>query len=151
MSTIYRRHRGDCPRRQDLEIRVPIEGDLFERRGEKRCACPLWVHGFIDGRKIQKSAGTRDWQKARVTVREWEASRPPERDEVQAIGIEAAEKEFLADCTARKLKKPSVDRYRFLFRELNAFAAEKGFRFLSELETPALNKFRATWKGSSGL
>lgn len=62
-----------------------------------------------------------------------------------------AEKEFLDACDARKLKKSTVGRYRFLFRELNAFAAQGGFRFLKQLDVPALNKFRATWKGESAL
>ena len=75
----------------------------------------------------------------------------PAPDAGEAISIEAAEKEFLADCESRKLKKSTVGRYRILFRELDAFAAKEGFRFLKQLDIPALNRFRATWKGESGL
>jgi site-specific recombinase XerD len=58
---------------------------------------------------------------------------------------------FLADAQARKLKDSTIDRHRILFRQLEAFAGSEGIKCLDELDTPTLNKFRASWKGTSGL
>ena len=138
MLTIYRRHKKSCAHRS-------------EGRDYERCRCPIWIDGFLVDQEIRKSLRSADWQKARETQRDWEAAGMPEAESDDAISIEAAEKEFLAICEARKLKKKTVDRYRFIFRELNRFAAKEGLRFLKQLDTPALNKFRATWKGKSGL
>lgn len=138
MLKIYRRHRKSCAHRG-------------EGRGYRRCRCPIWVDGFLAGQEIRKSLDLGDWERAQERIRDWEAAGLPAANKGEAISIDAAEKEFLADCESRKLKKSTVGRYRILFRELDAFAASEGFRFLKQLEIPALNKFRATWKGESGL
>ena len=67
MLTIYRRHIKTCSHRS-------------EGRKYRRCHCPIWVDGFLDGQQIRKALrdpdrhnSVRDWQKAQDTVREWEA------------------------------------------------------------------------------
>ncbi|MGC1977401.1 MAG: tyrosine-type recombinase/integrase [Candidatus Sulfotelmatobacter sp.] len=137
MLRIYRRHRKSCEHRADGKYR--------------RCRCPIWIDGFLGDQDIRKSLRVADWQKAETMRGEWEAAGVPATDIGEAISIAAAEKEFLADCESRKLKNSTVGRYRILFRELDAFAAKEGFRFLKQLDVPVLNKFRATWKGESGL
>ena len=136
MLTIYRRHTKSCGHRG---------------RDYWRCRCPIWVQGFLGDQEIRKSLDLRDRQKAQKTVRDWEAAGVPSAESGEPISIEAAEKEFLADCESRKLKASTAGRYRILFRELDAFAVKEGFRFLKQLDVPVLNKFRATWKGESGL
>jgi integrase/recombinase XerD len=139
MLTIYRRHTKSCEHRG-------------EGREYRRCRCPLWVDGFLGGKDVRRSLATDNWEKAHETVRSWEADRKRAAAEKgDAISIEAAENEFLADCEARKLKKSTVSRHRILFRELNAFAVTEGFRFLKQLDVTALDRFRTTWKGDSGL
>src|SRR5215467_8624160 len=143
MLTIYRRHSQSCGHRS--------EGWKY-----RHCRCPIWVDGFLRGKELRQSLGTRDWAKAQKTVHEWEAAGLPANEKDSAVGVEgitidAAKEEFLADCEARKLKKSSIDRYRILFRQLDAFARREGIRFLAQLLTPELHKFRATWQGSSGL
>jgi len=135
---IYRRHKKTCEHRT-------------EGRKYRRCRCPIWADGFLDGQEIRKTLETGDWEKALGTVREWEASGLEPLTNTGQVTIEQAEKEFLADCAARKLKDSTQDRYRILFRQLNAFAADEGFQVLKQFDTPVLNKFRATWKGDSGL
>jgi len=61
------------------------------------------------------------------------------------------QKEFTTNAEKRMLKKASIDRYRIIFRQMNKWAEGEGIRFFSELDTRALNRFRATWKGDSGL
>jgi integrase/recombinase XerD len=137
MLRIYRRHKKSCEHRSEGKYR--------------RCRCPIWIDGFLGDQDIRKSLRVADWQKAETMRGEWEAAGVPATEIGEAISIAAAEKEFLADCESRKLKKSTVGRYQILFRELDAFVAKEGFRFLKQLDVPVLNKFRATWKGESGL
>ena len=98
------------------------------------------------GRRSENSIGRRP----RKSVREWEATASEPKAEDRILIAEATEK-FLADAQARKLKDSTIDRHRILFRQLEAFAASEGIKRLDELETPMLNKFRASLKGTSGL
>jgi len=134
MLITYRRHRKSFEhRREGLKYR--------------RCRCPIWVDGYLAGREIRKSLGTADWQNAQDSVREWEADGSiAATAETEPITIEQAKTEFLADAAARKLRSATIDRYKMLFRQLEHFAENAGMRFLNELETPALRRFRASWK-----
>jgi len=134
MLTAYRRHRKDCAHRN-------------EGRKYRRCRCPIWADGFVGEQEIRRSLGTRDWDEAQKTVREWEAKRamPIQQDE-QPITVEQANAEFIADAEARNLKDKTVYKYRLLFRQLTEFAKGQGIRFLKELDQAALRKFRASWK-----
>jgi len=139
MLTLYRRHKKNCAHRTD-------------GRKYRRCRCPLWADGFIGRLEIRKAVGTCEWEKGIDTVRDWEtAGVLPVMDEKQPTSIEVAKTQFLADAEARKLKDSTIDRHRILFRQLEAFATSQGIRYLKELDTPTLNRFRATWKGNSGL
>lgn len=139
MLTTYRRHLKTCKHRS-------------EGRKHRHCRCPIWADGFIAGQEIRKTLRTRDWEKAQSMIRNWESEgAPPGHREREATTIEQAKTEFLADGEARKLKDSTLDRYRIIFRQLEAFAAIKGIRFVKELDTPTLNQFRASWKGESGL
>ena len=134
MLRAYRRHKESCPHRD-------------EGRACWTCRCPIWVQGFLGDQEIRKSLGLRDWQKADKKLRDWETAGVPAKETGEATSIAAAEKEFLARCEAEKLKKSSVDRYRIIFRELDRFAANEGFRFLKQIDAPALNRFRADMEG----
>lgn len=137
MLTIYRRHRRDCEHRE-------------EGRKYRRCRCPIWADGFLSGHEIRKSLDTRDWEKAQDTIREWEANGQEIVDsKEQPLTIERAKEDFLADAVARNLKHKTIYKYRLLFRQLEAFAQAGGIRFLKELDTPTLRRFRALWKDSS--
>ena len=60
MLTLYRRHLKKCDHRS-------------EGRSYRRCKCPIWVDGFLDGHELRKSLNMRDWQKASDQIHEWEA------------------------------------------------------------------------------
>src|SRR5580704_17451747 len=134
MLTIYRRHRKDCEHRN-------------EGRKYRRCRCPIWADGFLSGQEIRKSLETRDWEKAQDMIREWEAKGVQEtKSQSLHATISQATEEFLSDAEARNLHDRTVYKYRLLFRHLKAFAETRGLRFLKELDTSTLRKFRATWK-----
>lgn len=58
---------------------------------------------------------------------------------------------FLADATARGLKKPTIERHRIIFRQLEAFIATRAIKYLKQLNTEKLTEFRAGWEGNSAL
>jgi integrase/recombinase XerD len=132
MLTIYRRHRKECAHKS-------------EGRKYRRCRCPIWVDGFLGGQEIRKSLDTPDWQKAQDELRQWEAEGAiPSGDELMTI--EQAKIDFLADAKARKLKPSSIYRYTMLFRQLEQFTKHGGIRYLKDLDTPTLRRFRSSWK-----
>ena len=142
MLTIYRRHLKTCDHRA-------------EGRSYRRCRCPLWVDGFLGKDEIRESLRTRNWDQANEILHEWEANgrvpAEPRQEEQLPPTIQQVCKEFILTAESRKLKKTTVDRYRIIFRQLDAFAAGQGLRFFNQVDTRALNQFRATWKGDSGL
>jgi integrase/recombinase XerD len=132
MLGIFRRHQKRCDHRK-------------EGRKYRRCHCPVWVDGSLNGVEIHKSLRTRDWQKAQGIVREWEAEdRQTSLAERQTI--QTAFTEFLADIEARQLHGSTVRKYKLLERQLKAFAQDRGFRFLNELDLTAVGQFRSQWK-----
>jgi site-specific recombinase XerD len=135
MLTTYRRHLKDCDHRG-------------EGRKYRRCRCPIWVDGFVAGREIRKSVGTRDWEKAQDMIREWEAAGElSASDAGEPVTIEELRKIYLDNAeNGRKLKGTTVDRYRIIFRQLEKFAEEKGIRFVRELDFAKLLQFRGSWK-----
>jgi integrase/recombinase XerD len=137
MLTLYRRHRKGCEHRRD-------------GREWRRCRCPIWVDGFVGGREVRQSLKESNWERATETIQKWEARGfVGDGQETEHIPIEQAAKDFTADAEARKLKDRTIYKYKLLFGQLSAFAQEHGFRFLEELDTPALRKFRASWKDAN--
>ena len=132
MLGIFRRHLKRCAHRP--------EGRRF-----RRCQCPVWVDGHLNGRGIHKSLGTRDWQKAQGIVRGWEAEgRLRSRNE--PVKIKEAWQKFLADAAARKLTEASIYKYELRARRMNAFTERGGYRFLFELAVDVLSTFRTEWR-----
>jgi integrase/recombinase XerD len=131
MLTIYRRHRKRCPHRKD-------------GRKYRRCHCPIWVDGTVDGEDVRETLQTRDWQKAQDIVRKWEAE-GQRVEEAQPITVREACDKFIADAEARGLREPTLYKYRLLFRRLQDFAGNAGIKFLCEFDLDGLRTFRGTW------
>jgi integrase/recombinase XerD len=161
MLRIFRRHQKACPHRS--------KGWHY-----RRCVCPVWVDGTVDGKPYRESLSTRDWENAEGKARELETSgltySPELRKIVPAveakkaaeasgtaiastatITIEAAREAFIAEAKSRMLKPASIDRYKIIFRQLEAFASTKGLSLIREIDTKTLQQFRETWVGKSGL
>lgn len=133
MLTTYRRHVKDCPHHK-------------EGRRYRRCRCPIWVDGFLNGAEIRKSLELKDWEKAQQRIREWEAVGTDAAQREQNVLIEQACEEFLADAEARRLRESTLKKYRVLLNQLRAFAGDRGYRFIEQLDLPPLRQFRESWK-----
>ena len=132
MLTIYRRHLKACEHRD-------------EGRGYRRCKCPIWVDGYLGGREIRQSLKLRDWQKASDQIHEWEARGSIETPSNEPVTVARACAEFLRDARARELRRPSLYKYRLLFRRMRDFAELRGMRYIAEMDLENVRDFRASW------
>ena len=83
--SIYRRHRATCKFSDD--------------RISKRCRCPLWATGSLDGKPYRSTLKTRSFERAQQTVAKIEEGKQPER--LKAVTVTEALDAFLRDCEAR--------------------------------------------------
>lgn len=135
MLTIYRRHVETCKHKH-------------EGRKYRRCRCPIWVDGFLNGVEMREALKLRDWQKAADRILEWEAEGRL-TVEVQEISIEHACQAFEKDAKARGLRESTLKKYRVLFKQLQAFARAEGLRFIKQCDLMTMRKFRESWTDSS--
>jgi hypothetical protein len=85
---------------------------------------------------------TRSWIRATEIVREREDSGG---SAIRRITIEEATTAFVRDAEARGLRPPSVYKYKLLFKQLMAFADDKGLRHITECDIETLRSFRESW------
>jgi integrase len=138
MLTLYRRHKKSCEHRD-------------EGRECTDCRCPIWVAGSLDGKEIRKSLRL-NWKDANKWVHKQESGQASGKlDAAGRVTIAQACESFLADAQTRRLTKSTLGRHQIIFRHLGSFVNSRSLRFLDELDTDALTRFRATWKGESAL
>jgi len=135
MLSIYRRHLKRCEHRK-------------QGRRYRRCRCPVWVDGSLDDLEIHKALGTQDWQKAHEMVREWEAEgeHKAQAQKPESVTIGRAWELFMEDLEARNLQPSTLRKYALLSRSIQAFAHQRGLRFLKQLDLVSLREFRVEWR-----
>jgi integrase/recombinase XerD len=132
--TIYRRHMKNCAHRA-------------EGRNYRRCRCPIWVDGFLQGEEIRESLKLTNWEEAQDKVRKWEAERSrPQEPTDNRLTIEAAFEKYLADAESRQLGPSAIYKRALIARQMKAFAADRGIRFFEQFDLDLLRDFRTTWK-----
>jgi integrase/recombinase XerD len=127
MLAVYKRHSGDCPHRA---------------RSYRRCDCPCWAEGTVEGKYYRESLKTRSWTRATEIVREREDHGGTQ---TRRITIQNASDQFISDAEARGLRKPSIYKYKLLLKQLGKFADDEGLRFISECDIESLRRFRESW------
>src|SRR5215472_14208185 len=131
MLTIYRRHRKNCKQR-------------MAGRDYRRCLCPIWVDGSLNGAEMRKSLRLRDWQRAQDLVRQWEAE-GQKIEKPKPLTVKEACDKFLVDAEARNLREPTLYKYRLLFRQLQEFASLYGYSYIPDFDVDSVRRFRASW------
>jgi len=136
MLTLYRRHLKRCSKKDD--------------RYWKRCSCPMWVEGTVNGTYIRHSLQTASWERAQGLALEIESAddpkAPPAKKE-EAITIQQAVDEYLEDAKARDLAESTLAKLDTIFRkQLLGWARSEGYTLLSELDLRAVQALRTTWK-----
>ncbi|HTU48514.1 MAG TPA: site-specific integrase [Bryobacteraceae bacterium] len=131
MLSVYTRHSAGCARKDDIHW--------------KRCRCPKWINGLLNGQFIRKSAKTRSWERAEDTKRQWEVADNPHKHE--PARIDDAIDSYLTDAKARELKPATLYKLEGIFRkQFLSWTQQKGLRYLKEVNVPLLREFRGTWQ-----
>ena len=135
MLTTYRRHVKTCAHRS-------------EGRKYRRCRCPIWVDGSVKSIEVRQSLKERTWEDAEIEKQKLEQrlAHPQEAaQELEAITIERAWDDFVSDANARGLREPTLNKYRYLRRQMEQFAKDQGIRYLCEFNLEVLRAWRTTW------
>jgi integrase len=112
-----------------------------------RKPCPIWVRGTqADGTYVRQPLKLRDWKEAQKVLRAWDEQgvKPPSAK--TPTTIEQLQKQLLDNLHTVNRAPATIKKYEVLFRQLKAFALDKGLRFVPELDVTMLEQFRATWK-----
>jgi hypothetical protein len=81
MLKLWRRHLPECPH-------------IDKGRTWVKCACPIWVDGSLDGRRVRHSLDTLNWQRANQIVHDMESDLVV----VKNSSISDAVPMFISDC-----------------------------------------------------
>jgi integrase/recombinase XerD len=125
MLTLYRRHLKDC--------------DHADNRYWKRCRCPMWAQGTIEGTPVRSSLNTPSWERAEGIAREWENNGGKK---ASLLSVDEAVSRFLSDAQARHLSPDTIKKNT---RLLHALKDKYPVR-LKDVTLDDLRKFRETWK-----
>lgn len=136
MLTLYLRHLKRCSKTED--------------RYWKRCSCPMWMEGTVNGSYIRRSLQTASWERAQNLAHQIEAADDPKAaptKKEQPVTIQQAVNEYLADAKARDLAESTLSKLETIFRkQFLAWTRAEGYSLLSELDLRAVQSYRATWE-----
>jgi integrase/recombinase XerD len=108
----------------------------------------IWATGTLpNGRRVRESTKLRDWTRAQAIIRQWEVDGEPPKQDTRT-SIADWKEAFLQDAkspSGRNLASETYRKYVHLFKQLEAFATNKGLKFVDQLDLPMLTAFRATW------
>jgi integrase len=140
---VYTRHVADCPKKSD--------------RFWRRCHCPKWLRGVLNGRPFRKSAATRSWERAEARCRRLELQ-AEQRAQAAAFGeaapverapitVEAAVARFLLSKKNENLAESTLEKLKTIFeKHFVQWARSEAFAYLAEITVADLELFRDTWK-----
>lgn len=139
---IYRRH--NTARCSAVEANAPCSN--------KRRGCPIWIRGTApDGTYVEKSLKSltgkiaRDWEDAKQALRDWEESGKIPAPTAKRTTIATWRVEYLTLAEANNLSSETLRKYRHLFNQLEAYAADKGLTFVDEFDLQTTTDFRLSW------
>jgi integrase len=150
---LYRRHRRDCKAGHPEESR---SGEFDERKkGWKRCSCPIFASGTLQGKFRRQTTGQWEWTPAKAVVAEldklgsWngEVIAPqalPETTVSQRVTIERAVKTFLAELQ-ETIAAGTHKKYRLLLTKLKEFSEQRGYIMIDQWEPMDVREFRTSW------
>lgn len=129
MLTTYRRHLAGCPHKG--------KGQSYTL-----CACPAWVRGIVDGKKVRRSLQTADAGKAVRRAEQIAAGRDV-TSVIEPVSptLSYTCNAFLSACRDRALKESSIDSYR---RTLKHVTDVYGNAPVASIDAVALDAYRKT-------
>ncbi|HEY6371271.1 MAG TPA: tyrosine-type recombinase/integrase [Candidatus Sulfotelmatobacter sp.] len=147
--TIYRRHADSCKNEK-------LDG----------CECPLWVHGKVRGKFMQRSLGTRSLGVAEMKRDEYLVGRPEDDDDptpgdgIRLLGrtpkgahvsIEAAARDFLESKGRKSTNTKKL--YKLAVTHFKQFVEAHGLVYLKQVETAHIRayfeEFGSEWNSTT--
>jgi len=142
MLTLYRRHLTTGFGESKNEP-CPNHADRFY----KRCKCPMWVEGTVEGVYRRHALKVQSWEKAVLLAKQIEEDGRPKQD---IMTVEHAVERFLADCQARGKSPRTIKKYRVVVNGLKEFCEKKRIKALKHVTVDNLREFREGWKVVKG-
>ena len=105
------------------------------KKGWKRCECPIFTSGTLQGHFKRQNTGQWEWAAAQPIAREWELAgswngsipaspQPKAPIERQRVAIREATQDFLAKATNSGLTKSTLKKYGTFTRQMNAYTVQ---------------------------
>jgi integrase/recombinase XerD len=146
MLTMYRRHKKGCSHqacRRNMCLRAKKRADGQTTRCS--CTCPIWADGFHENIEIRRSLKENTWEDAERALKGLKESYG-QLPAAEPTTIKEATGQFLDDARGRALAAVTIYKYKAMFKQLEAFATNKGLRYVLQLDLERLSEFRTTWK-----
>ncbi len=124
MLSLWRRHTPKCRHRP-------------KGRAHTKCTCPIWVDGEINGKRLRRSTGLRDMQRALRKIAAWEQPDVP-----SLTSVDHAIAAFRIHC--RDLAASTRRKYDNILRKLSHFCERESIDTMAELTVEVVDRFRAT-------
>ena len=150
MLQLYRRHVKSC--------RFWTGKSTNGNRRDHNCRCPVWVDGYLNGVRVNRTLGLRDWTRANEIARDWEIAGGIQQEARASTTVVEACDAFMADAEAQRMSESTLKKYRVLLNKhapedrkkfspsLLQYCAESGLQFTPQITLPSLDRFRAQWK-----
>ena len=150
---LYRRHRRDCTAGHPEDSR---SSDLDERRkGWKRCSCPIFASGTLQGKFRRQTTGQWEWIPAKAVVAELDKAGAwgsqiihpeplPEVTKARRVTVERAVEAFL-DELRETAAFATHKKYRLLLTKMKDFSTKRGYVMVDQWEPTDVREFRTSW------
>lgn len=151
MLQLYRRHVKTC--------RFWTGTSTNGNRRNNNCRCPVWVDGYLNSVRVNKTLELRDWTRASEIIRDWEIAGSITKTARADVPVGEACDAFVADIEAQRQSKSSLKKYRVLLvnqhgpekrakfsPSLSQFCSEAGIQFTTQITLQSLTRFRTQWK-----
>jgi integrase len=164
---VYRRHGSHCPGGRALH-EMTYETDEL-RRNWKKCSCPIYASGTLKGQFKRKNTERTAWAEAKTIVSQWESAGSWNGDAVPIVAtpivpgpadsapslsetgpprvtIGEAVKAYLAVRSGSGIVSATLRKHKTFVKQLEAFAAARGYVMLEQLTSADIDVFFAGWK-----
>jgi len=155
---LYRRHGSHCPGGRALHDRTYEADEL--RRNWKKCSCPIYASGTLNGQFRRKNTERTVWNEAKAVVEVWQNARswdgsvkveelpaslpaPNLNPQPPRISIADATAAYLAICEGAKIASATLRKYRTFIKQLREFADARGYVMLDQLMSVDIDVFYA--------
>ena len=152
---LYRRHhriKGKCVAGHAPDSRTYEPDEL--RRGWRKCHCPIYICGTLDGQFKRRNSNHTKWEEAKAVAavlekaESWDGrpvthASPPSSPEVETSRVKIADAVavFLSLREGEKIAQATLRKYRTFIKQLIEFADSRGYVLLDQLKSADVDAF----------